>query len=266
MMLFRRRVSVSLGGVRLDSPPFDIHFLYRFDTDPEPNTAVIDIFNLSNDTINRFKKGSPVILNAGYEGDTGTLIAGDASIVRTFYETSSSGNERILRLEVGESTERWLSHTISKTYKPGSKASMIMADMLASFGLEIGALRLPEDKTYSNGRTFNGPLRNALRQIAEECGAKLHITGGAVFVQPLNQGNRIAFVLNSDTGLIDSPERVEDNNGIRWSVLSLLNYRIRPDSIIKIESRNTTGFFRVIKGEHICSDGDYETRMEVAPV
>lgn len=264
--MFRRRISISSGGVKLDSPPFDIHFQMQFDTDPEPNTAIIDIFNLSQDTINRFRRSQSVVLNAGYEGDTGTILTGTIDESRAFWEVArGSGNERILRLEANDAMGRWLNTTISKTYKPGIKASQVIADMLNTFGLEIGSFRVPNDLTYQNGKTFSGSLRTALRQVVADTGASLSINNGAVFILPPGVGNRIAFVLNSDTGLVESPERIETEEGEFWRVKSLLNYRFKPNTIIKVESINVKGFFRIVKGEHICGDQDYETRMEVTP-
>jgi hypothetical protein len=267
MQLFRRRVSVASGGALVESPPFDIHFQLRFDTEPEPNQATIDIFNLADSTVNKFKCGQTVILNAGYEADSGTILAGITDEVRSFWQTvRGAGNERILRLEAGDATDRWLNARISKAYKAGIKASQIIADMLKMFGLEIGAFKLPKDVTYPGGRTFSGSLQSALRQVVSDCGAKMHISNGAVFVLPPDQGNRIAVVLRHDTGLVEYPERIETQDGEeKWRVISLLNHRIRADSIIKVESRNLTGFCRVVKGEHVCGDEDFETRLEVVP-
>ena len=263
-MLFRRQVSVSAGGVKIESPPFDIHFQLRFDTDPEPNLAVIDIFNLSDDTANKVKRGQSVILNAGYAGDMGTILAGTIDEIQSFWETAGgSGNERILRLEAGDATDRWLQSKINKTYKAGTKAGRVVADMLGMFGLEIGAFQLPKDITYINGRTFTGSLQAALRQVVTDCGAKLHIANGVIFILPPEKSNQTAVLLNPDTGLIESPERIEREGEESWRVISLLNHRIRADSIIKIESRKITGFFRVVKGEHVAGDQDFETRIEV---
>lgn len=266
MQLFRRKISVSSGGALVESPPFDIHFQLRFDTEPEPNQATINIFNLADKTVNKFNRGETVILNAGYEADFGTILAGVIDERRSFWQTvRGAGNERILRLEAGDATDKWLQTRISKSYKAGIKASQVIADMTKMFGLEIGAIRLPKDVTYPAGRSFSGPLQAGLRQVVEDCGAKLHISNGAIFVLRPEQGNEIAFVLRHDTGLVESPELIETEEGEKWRVISLLNHRFRADSIIKVESRNLTGFCRVVKGEHICADEDFETRMEVVP-
>lgn len=262
--MFRRTVTLTSGTQKIESPPFDIHFQLRFDNEAEPNVAVIDVFNLSQETINKFNRGQNVILNAGYEGDSGTILAGTIDEVSSFWEVGrGSGNERIMRLEVNDALGRWTSTNINKTYKAGIKASQIIRDMLNMFGLEIGALQLPNDVNYENGRTFSGTLQTALLQVVSDTGARLHISNGAIFVQPSDKGERIAFVLGADTGLIESPERIDSEEGERWRVTSLLNYRIKPNTIIKIDSINTQGFFRVVKGEHVCGDQDFDTRMEV---
>lgn len=263
--LFLREAEVIVAGRSIKSPPLSIDFQIPLDTDPEPNLAKIKIYNLSDDTMNRIRKGLPLILNAGYQDDVGTVFAGIIEESRGGWEiVSQQGSDRVLDLIVGEATDRWLNTFVNKSYKTGIKGSQIISDLLKTFGLEIGAFKLPRDVTYSKGRTLSTSLQAALRSVAGDCGAKLHISNGAVFIRPQNEGTRVAFVLNSNTGLIDAPQRLETDDEREWLVTSLFNHRIRADSILKVESRNLDGFCRVVKCEHTWSDAEAETRMEVA--
>jgi hypothetical protein len=260
--LWKREIELIVGGKRITSPPLDIDFEIRFDTDEEPNDGRISIYNLSRDTMNRIKVGEAIVVNAGYQGDVGTIFAG--AVDRKFGMWRAT--DHITEIEVGDTLVEWSRVRVSKSYQAGIKASAVVRDVLKSLGLEIGALSLPTDVTYSRGRSVNGPVRTVLSELARDCGAKLHIFNGAVFLNDPAAGQRTGFVLRHDTGLVESPERVEGIEGVDYKVISLLNHRIKPDTILKIESRTATGLFRVVSGYHIGSDSDFFTEMEVVAV
>ncbi len=262
--LFDRKTEVLVAGNKFVYPGFEIDFRIEFDDDPEPNMGEVFLYNLSDQTTKGIKKGQNIILNAGYGNDTGTIFAGRVEEVNGYWEDV----DRVLRLNVADSADRWISTSVNKTYKPGIKASQIIRDMLGIFGLEIGVFSLSEDIVYANGRIISGSIQSALRQIViKDCKSKLHIRNGAIIIRPPGEGDRIAFVLNADTGLIDSPqrfEREEDGETIEgYNVFSLLNHRIRTDSILQIQSRTANGLYRAIKGQHLKNEMDFMTKMEV---
>lgn len=270
MTLFDRKVELIVGGNRFVYPDFDIYFQITYDTDSEPDTGEIIIFNLSDQTTKEIKKGQPVILNAGYGDDVGTIFAGTINKVDGGWDQV----DRLLTLQVGDSTEAWMTTTVNKAYKPGIKSSQVIKDILKEFGLEIGTFKLAKDVTYPNGRSISGSIESVLRQIVtQDCSSRFYVQGGAVIIHPPGEGNRIAFVLNADTGLIETPQRTEkeDESGKGeaaegYNVYSLLNHRIRASSVVKIESRTASGFYRVEKAIFIGNEMDFYTQMEVYDV
>jgi hypothetical protein len=61
----------------------DLYFKFTvpFEDSEKLGTATIEAYNLSPATRNSIKKGMPIILNAGYEGDIGAIFTGKVSQV-----------------------------------------------------------------------------------------------------------------------------------------------------------------------------------------
>ena len=258
---FDRKINLIIGDRRFQFPRYEIEFRANFDTDPEPNDAEITIYNLSEQTLVPMRKNTPVIINAGYGRDVGSVFLGSIEEVKG----SWSGVDKLVNITVGDGSDRWLKQTINKAYRPGTSAVAIIRDMLNMFGLEIGQIQLKENKVYSGGRTISGNLETVLRQIVvKDCKSKLFISNGTIFIRPGEQGKETAFILNSNTGLIETPQTMETEEGvIKYSVYALMNHRITADSLLRIESRTARGLFRVVKGYHTANYSDFMTYMEV---
>lgn len=261
-MLFNRRTQILVAGLDISDPPYLVEFNTEFDTDPEPNTGEVTLYNLSQNTSSQIKKGQQIIINSGYEGDVGTVALAVVSEVKT----ERNDLDVLTKIKIGDATDQWANASISKSYKAGIKASQVLGDILQGFGLEVGLLNLPKDIVYTGGKVVCGSLQAVVRQIVTDCGAKFHIANGRIIIAPESQGIQTAFILNSDTGLIGSPERVESEKGEIWKVRCLLNHQIGPDSIIKLESRDVQGWFRVMKGKHNSTKSEHVTEMEVTAV
>lgn len=260
--LYMREVEVLIGDRKITSPEFQIHFQVNFSDDPEPNTGEILLFNLSDDTTNRIKKGENIILNAGYQGEIGTILAGKIEEVKGYRE----GMDSVTKLAVGDATEEWYRSTVNRTYKAGTTSNQIIKDLVGMFGLEIGEVQPAHEIIYTGGKSVSGMLQNVLRQIVNETGSKFYISNGAVFIRPYSKGTKTGFLLNSDTGLIESPQRVDGNDKVEYQVKCLLNHKIRTDSLIQVQSTTANGNYRVVSGKHICNDTDFITDMEVVGI
>jgi len=255
--MWKRKAQVVTGGREINFPDLHMEFRIEFDEDEDANVAEIEIFNLTEDTINRIKRGNDITLNAGYKDDVGNIFLGKIDEVHTVRD----GTERITQIETTDTTEEWMKSRISKTYKDGIRASQILRDILDKSGLEIGRLDLPEDVIYRSGKVVDNTIKDAVRGIITDAGAKLYINAGTIYVSQQDYGRDVGVVLNKDTGLIGSPTRIEDEEGAEWEVRCLLNHRIGPGAYVIVESKNANGTYRVIRGEH---DGtDYVTTVEV---
>lgn len=272
--LFGRRVELVAGGrqwvneLGADGPT--IHFEIPFDDDKEPNVATIKVYNLSETSIAGIKKDGPVILNAGYSSDVGSVLLGFVEKVQTYWE----GPDKITEIQAVDGSAAWLKTPIVRAYAAGTTASAILNDLSALTGLEIGAMSLPVDRKYPSGKTIRTGLSGALAAIAADCGAKAHVTRGKIYIRPKDEGQTIGFVIDAEHGLISSPTPIETETGKGkkktkrqgFKVVSLLNHRITTDSIVEIKSKTANGMFRVEKGQHTSDGSRFYTEMEVYPV
>lgn len=266
MKFFLRETVLTVGGVTMKYPDFEIRFTIPFDDDPKPNVGEIAVYNLSKATVNQLKKGYPVILTSGYQGNLGTILTGEVTAVKTI----DDGLDSITTLTVSDSLEAWKTARVNNSYRPGTKASFILTDLIKLMGLKVGEMKPPRDPVYQRGRTVTGLAQQAMRDIAQkDCGAKLHIFNRSCYIRGPHEGKRTAFVLNSATGLIGSPTAGEKEiNGKKvliYEVVALLNHELYTDAIIKIESKVINGFYRIRAGSYISDDSQHVVKMEAVP-
>lgn len=260
---FGRFAEVVAGAVKANSDNLTIQFEVPFDDDTEPNESKIDIYNLTDNTINQIKRGLKATLNAGYRSDRGVILSGYISKVLT----SRSGVDKKTTIYVLDSPPIDEKKTIKKTYKANIKASQILRDLGSILKLNIAVLALPKDKTYTKGYTVNGKILDTMKKIAKDCGAIVYINKSKVYIRSIKAGDDSRFILKPETGLIGTPEPFEDErDGVKYKgykVKSLLQYRLTTASIVTIESKFVKGQFRVRKGVHKWDGNDFVTEMEV---
>lgn len=103
--LFGRVIKVTIdtgkGHLKFDGEELEIRFEVPFDDDSVPNVSTVQIFNLTNTTINRMKKGQNVVLVAGYRNDNGVLVEAKITKVISRYE----GPDKITTITMKEGTD-----------------------------------------------------------------------------------------------------------------------------------------------------------------
>jgi hypothetical protein len=257
-MLIYRKAEVVVGDWKVTYPELHIEAEINFNDSSESNIGMIKLHNLSDKSIKKLKKDKMIQLNAGYEGDVGSLLPGIIIKTTTNYE----GTDKVTEVIVGDGTERWLNATINKTWKTGITSDRIVktcADMLPfNFkGYETDTINYPKGKTHS------GTIKSLLEEIAADLGAKLHVSRGFIYFRKPKQASIEIVNLNKDTGLIGTPTISESDGNTFYEVDSLLNYRIWTDSIINIDSKTINGLYKVKGGSHSIAGGDFITTMEV---
>ena len=246
---------------------FEIHFNIPFSTSEDPDVSEISIYNLAKESIAAIEAKAYVVLNVGYKGDIGNILTGKVEQVSSSWE----GVDKITTLKVSDGGFEWRGSRIQKTYAKGSKASYIMQDLSGLLGLEVVEISPKKDITYQLGRTVSGDVEKALKQLAKDTESKMYIDKGKLYIRDEDKGTETGFLLNSDHGLVGSPEKVEEENEkkekiIKYNVECLLIHKISADSIIQIESKTANGNFRVISGNHYCDGVSFITQMVVIPM
>jgi len=258
-LLFDRQASLIIDRLKFESEQFTFEFEIPFDDDTTPNESTVKIYNLKDDTLNRIKKGQKVTVNAGYKNDVGVVLSGYISKVTT----DKTGLDRITTILVLDSQSIDDKKTIKKSYKRNIRASQIIRDLANSLGLKIAVLSLPNDRVYKKGYVINGEVLAELEKVAKDCGAIVYINKSQTYIRSLKSGDDTRFILKPDTGLIDSPSPFEEEDVTGYTVKSLLQHRITTASIIRLESRQIKGTFRVKSGTHKWSGNDFITTMDV---
>ncbi len=260
MEQFGRVVEVSIGGKTFRSKDLYIEFDVPFDDDASPNESVVRIYNLSQDTIARIKRNDILTINAGYEGDVGLLLSGRVSYV----STRKDGPDKVTSIYVLDGPDLTGVKIEEKAYAPGVTGRTILNDLIPLLKVPIGAFRLPKNKVYTDGYTVSGSIIDHCEEVAKDCGAAFYINRGKLYIRALSDGDDARFVLRNDTGLVGSPERFEERDGVKgYHIECLLQHRITTASIIDLESKFVRGRFRVRRGRHVCNMDTFLTTAEV---
>lgn len=271
--LFGHVIKVHIEGdykADFTNDKFHIEFESPFDDDEKPNETKIMIYNLSTNSISRIKKGANLTLQAGYRSDYGVITEG--TIDRTL--TEQDGVDKITSIyllegkdysdvEVTAETSTNIGSELRIAFKAGTKASVIIRTLVKDLGFQIADMKLPTDKIYSNGYTATGQILNNLTEVVKDCGASMYWRRGKMIIRSIKEGDDERFVLESSTGLTESPEPFEEEDAKGFNVKSLLQHRITTASIIELKSRTANGKYRAKKGKHVATSSDFRTEVQV---
>ena len=255
MDFWLRSATLQIGGNRYSMDDLAFDFEVPFEDSDELTTATVNAYNLSANTRNSIKKGDPVIINAGYEGDLGVIFVGQVSGL----SHKHSSTEWTTKITATEALDQWLTAQVNKTYTKSIKAKAMVQDLLNIFGIEVGTFELAIDKEYPRGRVCKGKLNNPTDGVNK--GYLLSPETG------LLRTDEEKVVIEVETDL-DTKKTTEekDEEAQTKKRNSLLNYHLGPADIIRIQSSDLNGQFIIVRGTHKGSQsGDWKTEIEVRP-
>lgn len=268
-MMWIRQVEIKAGGKTIKNygkDALEIDFNIPFSTEKDPDVSEITIYNLSNSTINDIKSAGNILVNAGYKdlGNLANILTGEIEDVIPEWQ----GVDKLTKILVSDGGKSWRNVELIKTYQLGTTASYIINDLASIMGYQVVAVNPVEEITYKRGKSIKGKVSKHLRQIVEDTKSKMFINKNRLVVRDEDIGYNIGFVLNSDSGLIGSPQREteeveKDGKKIkktRWRIECLLNPLLEPDGLIKVESKVLNGTFRIVSGVHM---GNFTTELLV---
>lgn len=264
---FGRVAKITMDNVNINSNSLDFEFNCEGDDDIEANEAEIIIYNLSDNTAKQFKKDKKISITAGYKDDTGVIFDGVIVKVKDKFD----GVDRITRINALDDVSRKEKNIDSVTYAAGTKASYILRDLLKKIGLPIAVFEIVRDWTYEDETTVDGDIISKVKDYAKVCGISVYINKGQIYARSLKAGDNINFIVSKDTGLIGSPEEFEEEetaedytdviHGYKFNML--LQHRMTTAAIIKLDSRNVSGTYRVRKWRHSYNASDFISELEV---
>ena len=244
-MQYNRQVQLKVGvpgeSGRQWSNPLHISMAVDATDGKQPNRLEAKLYNLNDGSAAFLKRDGLVAqMLAGY--DTPELIgAGEVSTV----DTSWQGTDRLTVIECGDG-KRAYTGRIKKSWGKKVGARKLIGKVAEAMGLDADVSRIG-DVQFPRGMAFDGKARDAMDQLTRSVGADWQIERGRLVLLPQDEATtRRSVLLTSDTGLVGVPQRTKD--GIKLKML--LNPKIRIRSIVRVESREITGFYMVRSYKH----------------
>ncbi|MFL2133002.1 phage protein [Desemzia sp. FAM 23990] len=259
--LNERVLNVTIEGgtnyAKYSYPEIEIHVDVPFDDDPTPNEATVTIYNLSQSSVNRIKKGHKMTVNAGAKKESGVLMEGSISKVHT--QISGANKETVISLADFSFGKK----TVEITFSDGTRAATILRRLAALAGITIAYLELPTNKKYEKGYKVSGSIESSFSTVIDDCGASSYYRKGKLYIRNLKKGDDERFNLSAETGLIGSPSYVETEDYKGYNIQCVLQYRIATASIITLSSRFVSGTYRVKSGRHSFDGSSFRTEALV---
>lgn len=231
------KLVVSKGSEGLDLSNLRFTFEVLASDIETPNTALIRIFNLAQETVNTIiQEFDTVTLTAGYEnGNQGNIFQGD---LKQFYFGNRNNVDNLLELRAGDGDLAYSKAVINETFPAGTTDQQTLSALAKSMGLPVAKTAegfLTLGGILPRGKTLFGMARVHMGELAKRNNCRWSIQNGVVTLIP-NTGYLpgTAVEINSATGMIGSPEQTD--NGIM--LRCLLNPTIRVGHAIKINNRD----------------------------
>lgn len=251
-------------------------------SESHPNTAEIDIYNLSENTQAILQaKDTRVELQVGYKGlptngfagvlpGTGkggnveTVFIGNVAKAvpknekgtgkkHRFTQTVVEGVDIVTKVQVADGENRYRNSKLTKGFPPNTTLNQVLDELTKQLGLAKGSREGVPDQKYANALTLSGLVRDHLNTLTKGNGLQWSIQDETLQILPKNgMTTDSIIVLSPKSGLIGSPQKTD--KGLQFS--SLMQPQIRPGRRVQIEAAFVKGIFVVKKVEH---NGDSHT-------
>jgi hypothetical protein len=238
---FGRKAALIVSGSNgdgLDLSELRFTFTIRQSDEESPNTAVIRVYNLADETVRKISgEFTHVTIQAGYESSYGVIFNGT---IKQFYKGRENARDSFLEIRAGTGDIEYNFGLTQQTLASNSTAAREVADAIAAnMGLKIGYFPSDAELGYlagikPRGKVLFGHGRIAMRNLAASLGSTWHIDNdGKVNVIPLRGYMPGEVVeLNSFTGMVGVPEQTDQ--GVR--VRCLLNPKLKIGRLVKINN------------------------------
>jgi hypothetical protein len=221
------------------------------------NKANIKITNLSETTRNKMReKDALVRLYAGYVGDMGAslLFVGNAERIINSWDTPDIVTE--IEAKDGQQALREVRSNFS--FGNNTSANAVVGRLAKDLGFPLHQ-DFDIKGTY-NGFSFNGRAKDGLDQVTSRYGYDWSVINNEILIIPKGGASmRTAVRLSPETGLVNTPERMIDQEGkfndalkqpLEWKINSLLNPRLDPGTLVDLDSKQAKGLFLIQKVRH----------------
>lgn len=257
MTAFGRRVRVEFGRPgEIGSSFEDLRVSFKVDkvSGSEPDTAELQVYNLSGTSRAKLEEpGLVVRLLASYgDAEPALLFSGDVEEVS--HQWAIPDVATTIKASDGGRALRF--GRIAETFRGPVEALRVFERLVERLGVPLVYTDrgLPRVELQS-GYVASGPIRRALDELAATLAATWTIQdGGVLLVARGSTSTTTGPLVSTETGLVGSPEKVDDGEG-KIKATSLLLPRLAPGGRFRLESREFAGFYRATRVEHVGDSG-----------
>ncbi len=251
---FGFKATLQTPTVILHNTDFDMEFNIPFDDDMEANEAEFIVYNLSDSTANKFKLGNSICMTAGYGEDTGIIFQGFISKVKT----ERLGTDKVTTIYALDDVQYTPQMMKEFTYAAWTPASEVLRNLLEKTKLPVEVFEPQRDHVYEDELKIDGSIVENIKTYSDVCGVSTYIHKQKIYCRPIMDGDNLYFRVNSDTGMIESPEPFEEENENEeytdivtgYNVKMILQHRISTAGIVQVDSVNYSGLYRIVSGTH----------------
>lgn len=261
---FERSASITTGekgGAGFVLSGLKIVFNVTKTKSKNPNTAKIEIYNLSENTRNKIKASQTekengksiekkrfVIINAGYLDGDGEILIFTGNIDSVSHMLKKP--EVITTIQASDGGFDLFNTSISLSYGVDSNAETILKKILNSVPLSNNYKTASiTHKVYTNGFSFIGLAKDALTKVTKFMGLDWTVQNEEIRLVVFDKDDLTRAVkLTPETGLIGSPEKLagksdqakglSTSNKPGWKVTSLLQPKINPNGKVALQCRD----------------------------
>lgn len=286
MFLFDRTYRLVVGeagkkGLEI-APPFHIEFSVEKTAKEDPNKCQVKIYNLKPDTRRALEKPDAfAVLYAGYGENAGAVVLAAGAVIECI--TVFDGQNVVTALELADGWVELRDCYVSLGYAAGVSAHAVIRDIARQMGLVLEMAADLPDHVWQHGFSHHGAARIALGKATAAAGLAWSIQNQVLrVVKKHGTTPRRAVVLAADSGLVGFPERFAqaatgkaakgkgekgavEKKRYGWKVKSLLLPQVNPSDVLKLESKQVNGFFRVESVKHSggFDGGDWVSEFEL---
>lgn len=216
-----------------------IRFDIKKSSGDDPNTAKIEIYNLSPERQNQIiKEWEDIQLIAGYKDRERIIFSGQ---IRTAIPIVS-GTDRILTIESGDGDREILRGFVNKTLEKGCTSNEIIGECQSAMFDITAAYADDLTTTYKRGRVLSGRASDILTMQTKQEDAQWSIQDGQLLL--LQGGNvrpNAVWLIDKESGMLGSPEPTT----VGVKVNTLLNPAYLIGGVAKIDSIMFSGGVRI---------------------
>jgi len=250
--LWQRHIAVTIGTRGGEAVKFDglrIIFQVEKTSESTANTAKISVYNLSGKGRALVEKEKAiVILEVGYGDSIEQLFYGD--VTRAYI--SRQGPDWVTTMECGDGSQALRSVHIDKSYAPGTDLKQVIRDVAQSIvdkgEVVMGSLLGIESDKAQGGISLSGRSKTILDELTAKQGLEWSVQDNVLQILPKNQDSGLqAVLLTPETGLVGSPVKREVEGGLGVEFKALIQPRLVPGRLVRIESREVEGDYKLVE-------------------